>query len=596
MKPLFQLLKNVVSNAHRTNVIEFFPFVNSVRSYRPKYIKDDLKSSINVALLAFPQGMAYALVAGLPIQYGIISSVVASIACVLFAQSNLITFGPTNATAVMLFTTFASLALPEEQKLEYLSVLILLTGTFILIGAYFRTADLIKYVSRSVITGYITAAAFFIIINQLPNIFQLEIGRFQGDFFGLISSIVKNLPQLHLPTFLLSILTLAVYIFLNLKFKKLPNIAIVLVLISLFSFFFKGELYGISYLPQIGSSFLSFSLPAISYESIQMLTKTAIAIALLCIIEGISIGKSLAIKKGDQLNNDQAMYSIGMANIACSFFSGMPASGSLTRSALNINSNSQTVFSSLFCGIFLLIGIFLLGSLTQFIPICALSVLVVIIGLSLLNKHAIRIATQTTGSDAIVFLVTLFSGLYFSLDSAIYYGVGVSILLFLKKVAKPKLKEYSFNHKGDLLESPKSERSIPEVSIVHVEGELFFGAADLFRDQMRRIYEEPQLKIVILKMKNAYHMDASSVMALDELVKHMNHLGRYLILSEVRQDLLRVLNNSGVSEYIELRNIFLDDASNPTLSTARALKRAKEHLGETDPNVSIYIDLKNTKS
>jgi SulP family sulfate permease len=271
----------------------------------------------------------------------------------------------------------------------------------------------------------------------------------------------------------------------------------------------------------------------------------------------------------------------------------MPASGSLTRSSLSYESGSQTVFSNLFSGIIMLIGIFAVGSLTQYIPICALSVLVVIVGLSLLNKHAIRIVTQTTGSDAIVFLATLISGLSISLDSAIYFGVGISILLFLKKVAKPELKEYSFNQKGDLLEANNINRNIPEVSIVHVEGELFFGAADLFQEQMRRIYEDPQLKIVILKMRNAHNMDASSVMALEELVRHMNKLGRYLILSEVKEALLNVLNRSGVAEYIEHRNIFLDDTTNPTLSTAKALKRAKEHLGEEEPNVSIYAESKN---
>lgn len=594
MKHLFQLLKNIIQSAHHSNGLVFFPFFQSARSYRLSYLRDDCKSAINVALLAFPQGMAYALIAGLPIQYGIIGSAVASIASVFFAKSNLITFGPTNATAVMLFTTFASLGLPEGQKLEYLSVLILLTGIFITIGAYFRTADLIKYVSRSVITGYITAAALFIILNQVPNILHLELGKDKGNFFQLIGSIAQNLSHVHWPTLGMGFMTLITFFLLNNKFKKLPNIAIVLVLISLFSYLIDAHRFGIAFLPSIDESFLSFSFPKISFESIQMLTTTAIAIALLCILEGISIGKSLAIKKGAQLNNDQAMYSIGMTNIVCSFFSGMPASGSLTRSSLNYHSGSQTVFSNLFSGILIFIAVFAVGSLTDYIPLSALSVLVIIVGLSLLNKHAIRIVTRTTGSDAIVFIVTLFAGLYFSLDSAIYFGVGVSILLFLKKVAKPELKEYAFNQRGDLLESEKDQRSIPEVSIVHVEGELFFGAADLFREQMRRIYEEPQLKIVILKMRNAYHMDASSVMALEELVRHMNKMGRYLILSEVRKDLLRVLNNSGVAEYIESRNIFLDEASNPTLSTAKALKRAKEHLGEHDPNVSIYVENKKS--
>ena len=594
MTHLLQLLKNIVKSAHRTHALEFLPLTKSIQEYRLKFLQDDLKSAINVALLAFPQGMAYALIAGLPIHYGIIGSAIASISCVFFAKSNLITFGPTNATAVMLFTTFASLGLPEEDKLPYISILVFLTGLFIVIGSYFRTADLIKYVSRSVITGYITAAALFIILNQIPNILQLDLTSIHKDsFFTLVGGIIQNIPFTHFPTLVISLATVLLYALLNFKFRKLPNIAIVLIAISAFTFFIDGKQFEILFLPPIDQSVLSFSLPQVSFASIKLLTSTAIAIALLCILEGISIGKSLAIKKGVRLNNDQAMYSIGMTNIVCSLFAGMPASGSLTRSSLNYESGSKTVFANLFSGIIILIGIFAVGSLTQYIPVCALSVLVVIVGLSLLNRHAIRIVTQTTGSDAVVFLVTLVSGLYISLDSAIYFGVGVSILLFLKKVAKPELKEYSFNQEGDLLESENSNRDIPEVSIVHVEGEIFFGAADLFQEQMRRIYEDPQLKIVILKMRNAYNMDASSVMALEELVRHMNKLGRYLIVSEVKKDLLNILIKSGVAQYIEHRNIFHYDTSNPTLSTARALKRAKEHLGEVEPNVSIYADSTN---
>jgi SulP family sulfate permease len=134
------------------------------------------------------------------------------------------------------------------------------------------------------------------------------------------------------------------------------------------------------------------------------------------------------------------------------------------------------------------------------------------------------------------------------------------------------------------------QRSIPQVSIVHVEGELFFGAADLFRDQMRRICEEPNLKIVILKMRNAHNMDATGVMALEELLLYMSEKGRYLILSEVKADMVRVLRNSGLYEEIEERNIFRDEPGNPTMSTARALKRAKEHLGDDLADVSIYVD------
>jgi SulP family sulfate permease len=589
-KPLKFLLK-IYKAFIRYNSLEFFPIIQTLQSYSLRYLKDDIKSGFNVALLAFPQGMAYALIAGLPIHYGIVGSAIATIASSLFAKSNLITFGPTNATAVMLFSAFAALGISENQKFEYLSILVLLVGLFISAGAYFKLAHLVKYISRSVITGYITAAALLIILNQMPEVLGIKIDEKTDSFFHLIWILMANLSSTHLPTFGLSLFTLLCFFLLNTKFKSLPNVAIVLILSSIATHLINGINYDIHLLKAIGSTSWSISLPSLNLQAIETLAGTAIAIALLCIIEGIAIGKSLAVKKGISLDDDQAMYSIGMSNIACAFFSGMPASGSLTRSSLNFNSGSKTVLSNFFCGLIILTTAILLGSFIQYIPVASLAVLVIIVGISLINKHAIRIVTQTTRSDAFVFLITLLSGLYLPLDKAVYFGVGLSIILFLKKVAKTELKEYTFTADGVLAESNDTHgRTTPEISIVHIEGELFFGATDLFREQVQRIYLEPQLKILILKMRNAYNMDASSIMALEELVKHMNENGRYLILSEVRKDLLRVLENSGLSHYIEARNIFMDDPQNPTLSTAKALKRAKDHLGEIEPNISIYFD------
>ena len=139
-KPL-KFLLNLFKASIRYNSLEFLPIIKTLKTYPLSYLKDDLRSGFNVALLAFPQGMAYALIAGLPIHYGIIGSAVATIASTLFAKSNLITFGPTNATAVMLFSAFAALGISEQQKFEYLSILILLVGLFISAGANICSAS-----------------------------------------------------------------------------------------------------------------------------------------------------------------------------------------------------------------------------------------------------------------------------------------------------------------------------------------------------------------------------------------------------------------------------------------------------------------------
>lgn len=197
--------------------------------------------------------------------------------------------------------------------------------------------------------------------------------------------------------------------------------------------------------------------------------------------------------------------------------------------------------------------------------------------------------TQTTRSDSITFYVTFLTGLVFALDFAIYIGAVCSIALFIKKVANPEIVEYAFDDEGKLGKRDESEdRDNLEVSIVHVEGELFFGAAELFRDQMRRVSDAPNLKVVIMKLRNAHNLDATSCMALEELIRYMNERERILLVSEVRPDTMRILKKSGLVDVINSNNLFTDEESNPTLSTAKALKRAKVILGDREAKVSIY--------
>ena len=593
MTALIQYIREGLRAAKDYNSLNFLPLPRSLKAYERSYLNGDLRAGINVALLAFPQGMAYALIAGLPIQYGIYGSAIAAMIAPIFAKSHYITLGPTNATSVLMLSAFASLGILGADTLSMVPLLVFMVGFILVVGAYFKVANLVQYISRSVITGYVTAAALLIITNQIPKSLGLKIEQKGATFYESLSLIFESIHTVDGATLGISLFTATVYILLNKRFKTLPNVAICLVVVSAFTVLFIGQNSNVRFLTAVNVSDWPFQAPKFSWDTIQTLASTAVAIALLCIIEGISIGKSLAAKTGSRLDSNQAMFSIGMANIGCAFFSGMPASGSLTRSTLCIKSGAQSVVSSFISGLIIVIAALLLGSYVQFIPQCALAVLVITIGISLIDRHAIKIVNLTTKSDASVFAATFVSGLFIPLDSAIYVGVGISIVLFLKKVAQPEMVEYTFKEDGQLAQMNTNEhRSIPQVSIVHLEGELFFGAADLFRDQMRRVCEEPNLKIVILKMRNAHHLDATGVMALEELLVYMSDKGRYLILSEVKSDMIRVLKNSRLYEKIEARNIHTDDPNNPTLSTAKALKRAQEKIGSVEADVSIYLDPK----
>lgn len=573
--------------------LSLLPFYHSMRAYRRSNFPNDLRAGFNVALLAFPQGMAYAVIAGLPISYGVFGSAVATFFGALFTRSKQLILGPTNATAVMLLSVFATIGATGEAKLLLLPLLLVMVGLFLIIGACMHVANLVQYISRTVITGYITAAAALIIANQVRSVlgFSFADGEQATTFFGVVRLTMLHLGETSMPAVVTGCVTAAIYFSLQRFTKGLPNVALTLVAVSVLGVAANHLLQPqLDYLQPISSSELRLTIPLFDAETIGMLANGALAIALLCMIEACAIGKSLAARSGERFDANQEMLNLGGANICCGLLSGMAASGSLTRSVLAWNSGASTPLGGMISGILVAGGALAIGAFTGFIPKASLAVLVVLIALSLINMRQIRVVTRSTGSDAAVFLITLVSGLLFPLDTAIYLGVGTSIILFLRKAAAPELVEYAFNEEGQLTEiqSPAQRRN-PEVSIVHVEGNLFFGAAELFRDQIRRVCEDPLLKIVILKMRNAHHLDATSVMALEELINYMNENNRTLLISEARKDVIRIFKNSGLLELINRRNIFPDITPNPTLSTARALKRAKEILGDEAADVTIYV-------
>jgi SulP family sulfate permease len=346
------------------------------------------------------------------------------------------------------------------------------------------------------------------------------------------------------------------------------------------------------------------------FNDISALLGLALAIAFLASLENTLMAKSIASQTGDRLDSNQDMLSIGYANLGSALAGGMPASGSLTRSALNFHSGAATKAAPVFTGIFTLALVILIAwsgetglNLIDYIPRAALAVLVIAISFSLFNIRQIRVCLRSTGDDALVIALTFLATLLAPLHVAIFIGVALSITLFLRKASKPHLTEYEFNETGELREREgKRARPIPAISIVHVEGDLFFGASELFRTQIQRIVADPAIKVIILRLKNARHLDATSVMALEDLAAFMRRNGLHLLISGATKDVYKVLKRSGILETLQQgadrsqgeSNIFLTMPSNPNISTRDALRRAQQLLGTKEADVRIFYDPNKT--
>ncbi|MFW6354266.1 MAG: SulP family inorganic anion transporter, partial [Verrucomicrobiota bacterium] len=473
-----------------------------------------------------------------------------------------------------------------------LPLTVFLVGLLMVGGAFLRVTELVQYVSRSVVAGYITAAAFYIILKQLQKVLGFVVERSTDTtVFHDLTETIRLLPASHLPTVILSGATALFYFGMRRAFPRLPNIALTLVLFSGAGFFLNqwGSTHGwapISTLDAVAIGEWRLTVPPLSRELGEKVALLALVIAFLGTLEASSIGKTLAARAGSRIDVNQEMFGLGLANMACALGQGVPASGSLTRSQLNFTAGATTAFASLFSGFFMLGFAALLGRFTAYIPECVLGVLIIAVGLALINGHVLRVVWTATRSDRVVFLLTFAAALLLRLDLAIVAGVSLSVLLFLRKAAQPELTEYT--PEGEL--KPEDDSSDEaEISVVHVEGDLFFGAAEIFREQMRRACARPNLKVIILKMRNAHHLDATSILALEDLIRSLRQNERHFLISEVRPAALRIFENSGLLEVAGEENVFADDTGNPTLSTAKAMRRAMKLLEGQKAEVKIFL-------
>lgn len=600
-----------------TEHVSFAPWLGTLRNYDAGKFRCDSRAALNVTLLAVSQAIAFASIAGLPVVYGVLCTAVASLVAPLFSASRHTIMGPTNATAFMLFSFFATNPSMSGRHAELVPLLVLMVGIIASAGALLRVADLMQFVSRSVLVGYISGAAVLILANQLTHF--LGVGGWldrdaTASFVGLVLGLLRALPHTDWVSLLIGGSTLLVYVLLHKWKPSWPVFAIALILSSVVF----GSLIRSGVKPFAGAAtFHTFGFDELVprlpdlwrgdvFNDISSLLGVAFAIAFLASLENTLMAKALASRSGDHADVNQDMLSVGMANMACAIAGGMPASGSLTRSTLNFESGARTRFASLFSGVFGLIFAVLIAAsagwgvpLIDFIPKASLAALVIALSFSLFSIRNIRICLRSTNDDAVVLVTTFVATLLAPLHVAIFIGVAVSISLFLRKASRPHLVEYEFNDQGELREmGEKRKRPIPAISIVHVEGDLFFGAAELFRTQIQRTVSDPAIQVIILRLKNARHLDATSVMALEDLIRYMRGKGLHLIVSGASRDVYRVLKRSGILATLQEgcrrregeSNLFLSNPRNPNLSTRGALRRAQQLLGTDKADVRIFYD------
>jgi SulP family sulfate permease len=567
--------------------------------------RSDLLAGLMVAIVAIPQAIGFAVVVGIPVKAVIATVIVGGFICSLLASSRHLIFGPTNTISIILAGALLSVAQVPLTALQKVLVIGFMIGIFQISAGLFKLGNLTHFISRTVIIAYTTAVGILIGVGQVSNL--LGLGRSEEvSLPGTLRHIASQLGHLEINFTTAAIGSAALVMMILIRHWR-PRWPDGLIVIGLFG--------GVSYFYGFGDSnvalvrdsgevagampiFLGFPVNQDGLRLIPQLASVALAAAILGMLETVSIAKGLAAVSGQKIDPNQELISVGCGNLAATCFGAMPGSSSFVRSAVCFESGGKSQVAGMMSALWVLVIIGITAFAVNSIPIAVLAAYLILIAWKLIKFSEIRIARHATRSDAVVFWGTLIAALVLQLDTAVYVGIGLSLALFLKKASAPSLVEYAFNDQGQLMHlEEKGGRHNPAISIVHVEGELFFGAADLFQEQVRYLAEDDDIKVFILRMKNARHLDATSVMSLMQLLDYLRKSNRHLLISGISPEVERVLRSSGAYAYVGEENIFEAEA-NLTLSTRRALKRASDlvkEMGGGKPDIRLVYDLKKER-
>ena len=576
-----------------------FPFVGELRHYSWAKFRADLLAGSTLTLVSIPQAIGFALILNLPPQPVIAAVIIGGFVGALFFSSHHHVFGPTSSISLIVAATIAAHSGSALEPLELAIYLGFLIGLIQCLAGLLNFGEITKFISRSVVVGYSTGIGVLLIASQLHNLLGYDVGPGQ-DFLLNLWQAVTHVAELGISFWAVGLGSLTLLIFLAVRrFRpRWPEALIGLAVLGLAARCFilldpvapfrmvrdEGALQAV--IP----AFAGFHFGPRKLHLLPELMGTAVAISILGMLEAASITKALAAKSGQKIEPNQELIGMGAANLACALFGAVPGSSSFARSAVNYQSGAVSQLSSMLSSAVVLIVLLFATPVFNFIPIAALAAHLIRVGIKMINLHQIRIACRSTRSDAVVFVITLASCLLLKLDTAIYVGIGVALALFLQKTSTPTLVEYTVNPEGGFAALTDPARRVhPQISIIHVEGELYFGAADLFQEQVRRLAEDQNIRVFILRMRNARHLDASTVMALENLHDYLRQTNRHLLISGSNPDVTRVLRDSGLLQHIGEGNIFPDE-NQPMLATRHALQRAKALLPEAQPEVRLFYD------
>ena len=560
-------------------VKQFFPFL----AWFPMdgaTIRADLVAGITVALVLIPQSMAYAQLAGLPAYFGLYASFLPVMVAALWGSSKQLGTGPVAVvsllTAVAVGAALQSQlpkigvssidAMTQEQLIEFyvpLAVLLaLLVGLFQLTLGVLKLGVVVNFLSHPVIVGFTNAAAMVIGLSQLNKIFGVSKER--SDFFlGDIWGVLQQIGATHWETLVMGVLAFVIMMGTKKYLPKLPGVLMAVAVTTLLSWGLDFQGMGGAVVGSIPEGLPTIKVPTINLEVLGILFTSAIVISMVGFMEAISIAKAMAAKTKDKVDPNQELIGQGLGNIVGSFSQAYPASGSFSRSAVNLNAGAKTGMSSVYTAALVVITLLFLTPLLYHLPKAVLAAVIMMAVIGLINFKAFKHAWIANKHDGVASVVTFVATLGFAphLDKGIMIGALLALGLYLYSTMKPRvaiLGRYADGTLRDIRvhDLPQDNRIV----VLRFDGSLYFANVSYFEEAvLEALCARPDVKYFLVVGDAINSLDASGEEMLHQLVSRLKDNGVTLVFSGLKRQIHGVMQRTGLFGHIGAENIHPDE-------------------------------------
>ncbi|WP_212749287.1 SulP family inorganic anion transporter [Acinetobacter sp. CIP 102159] len=530
--------------------MSIFPALKWLKTYHPRHFKADVVAALIVLAMLVPQGMAYAMLAGLPPVMGIYASILPMIIYAFTGSSTTLSIGPVAIISMMVFSALQPLfAVGSTAYIEAACLLAIMVGIISLILGLFRFGFLIQLISHPVIKSFIIASALLIALGQFK--FLLDIPLQTNNIPEFIGSLVINFHHISFLSMGVSLAAISILVFLpkwvrsDFLNKTIPLLLVLSSIIVVYAF--SLDQHGLKTVGIIPTGLPSFHFPTWNFDLVQKLLPSAFMIAMISFVESLAIAQATALQKRDDLNSNQELIALGLANIAAGINMGFAVSGSLSRTVVNSDAGAKTPMSGVMSSLLMIAVSLYFTSFFQNLPLTILAATIFVSIWKLISFLPFFETWKYSKADGLAMWATFFGVTCIDISTGLVIGIILTFILLLWRISRPHIAVIG------LVEGTQHFRNVSRYDVLttetiasfRIDENLNFLNAHVLKGYIiTELSHNPQIQHVVINCSSISNIDLSAVEMLEDLNRELLQLGIQLHLSEVKSPVMDRLNSS----------------------------------------------------